>query len=118
MGLEGHIKPIVYTIFNISVGCGIVFANKAVFSVFNFKFVYALTLVHTVVTMVGMWIFAAGGIFEVKRFKAMEVRSWWQPFCQACAQCYAFFGVLGHPSGRVRSLVPAHCTVQALSTML
>ena len=70
-----YIKPVVYTIFNISVGCGIVFANKAVLSVYNFKFVYALTLVHTVVTMFGMWLFAAGKIFEVKRFRAVEVRA-------------------------------------------
>lgn len=73
MSLQAHIKPIVYGIFNVSVGCGIVFANKAVLSVFNFKFVYALTLVHTIVTMIGMWIFAAGGIFEVKHFKALQV---------------------------------------------
>ena len=69
------VKAVVYTLFNISVGCGIVFANKAVFAIYNFKFVYALTLVHTVVTMIGMWLFAAGSIFEVKRFKALEVRA-------------------------------------------
>ena len=53
MALQAHIKPIVYGIFNVGVGCGIVFANKAVLSVFNFKFVYCLTLIHTIVTMVG-----------------------------------------------------------------
>jgi len=73
MSLQAHIKPIVYGVFNVSVGCGIVFANKAVLSVFNFKFVYALTLVHTIVTMIGMWMFAAGGIFEVKHFKGLQV---------------------------------------------
>ncbi len=74
MSLKSNIKPIVYGVFNVAVGCGIVFANKAVLSVFNFKFVYALTLVHTIVTMIGMWMFAAGGIFEIKRFKALQVR--------------------------------------------
>ena len=73
MALQAHIKPIVYGIFNVGVGCGIVFANKAVLSVFNFKFVYCLTLIHTIVTMVGMWMFAAGGIFEIKRFTALQV---------------------------------------------
>lgn len=73
MSLHAHIKPIVYGVFNVGVGCGIVFANKAVLSVFNFKFVYCLTLIHTIVTMVGMWMFAAGGIFEIKRFTALQV---------------------------------------------
>ena len=75
MGVQAHLKPIIYGIFNVSVGCGIVFANKAVLSVFNFKFVYTLTLIHTIVTMVGMWLFAASGIFEVKHFKALQVSS-------------------------------------------
>ena len=73
MSLHAHIKPIVYGTFNVGVGCGIVFANKAVLSIFNFKFVYCLTLIHTIVTMVGMWMFAAGGIFEIKRFTALQV---------------------------------------------
>ena len=73
MSLNVHIKPLVYGTFNVGVGCGIVFANKAVLSIFNFKFVYCLTLIHTVVTMVGMWMFAAGGIFEIKRFTALQV---------------------------------------------
>ena len=73
MSLKSNIKPIVYGVFNVAVGCGIVFANKAVLSVFNFKFVYALTLVHTIVTMIGMWIFAATGIFQIKRFNGLQV---------------------------------------------
>jgi len=73
MSLQAHIKPLVYGTFNVAVGCGIVFANKAVLSIFNFKFVYCLTLIHTIVTMVGMWMFAAGGIFEIKRFTALQV---------------------------------------------
>jgi solute carrier family 35 protein E3 len=73
MGMHLHVKPVVYGVFNVAVGCGIVFANKAVLSVYNFKFVYTLTLVHTVVTMIGMWMFAAAGIFDVKHFKALQV---------------------------------------------
>ena len=91
MSLHAHIKPIVYGVFNVGVGCGIVFANKAVLSVFNFKFVYCLTLIHTIVTMVGMWMFAAGGIFETKRFTALQVGSlpFWLYACTLfpCARC-------------------------------
>ena len=83
MSSQGHIKPIVYGIFNVGVGCGIVFVNKAVLSVFNFKFVYCLTLIHTIVTMVGMWMFAAGGIFEIKRFTALQVCFWHVPLSLA-----------------------------------
>lgn len=111
--MEAHIKPIVYTIFNISVGCGIVFANKAVFSVFNFKFVYALTLVHTVVTMIGMWMFAAGGIFEVKRFKAMEVGGHWRAYPACLSPCHTLFGALGQALNKhaLQCLCTAHrCT--------
>jgi len=36
---------------------GIVFANKAVMTTFGFKFIYALTLIHTLCTLVGMQIF-------------------------------------------------------------
>ena len=36
---------------------------------------YALTFVHSVVTMFGMWIFAATGMFEVKVLEAAQVRT-------------------------------------------
>jgi hypothetical protein len=36
---------------------GIVFANKAVMTTFGFKFIYALTLIHTLCTLIGMQIF-------------------------------------------------------------
>lgn len=36
---------------------GIVFANKAVMSTFGFKFIYALTLIHTLCTLLGMQLF-------------------------------------------------------------
>ena len=45
---------------------GIVFANKAVFSTYQFKFTCALTWVHTLFTLVGMRIFLAAGLFERK----------------------------------------------------
>ena len=52
---------------NVTATCFIVFANKAVFSVFNFQFMYALTLIHSVVTALGMVGFAAVGFFTVKK---------------------------------------------------
>ena len=36
--------------------------------------VYALTFVHSAFTMVGMWLFAAVGMFEVKRLAARQAR--------------------------------------------
>lgn len=45
---------------------GIVFANKAVFQTYGFHFTYALTWIHTVFTLVGMRVFAAGGMFQVR----------------------------------------------------
>jgi hypothetical protein len=44
--------------------CSIVFANKTVFTVLNFRFVYTLTLLHVVTTLLGMRIFAALGFYE------------------------------------------------------
>ncbi len=37
--------------------------------------VYALTFVHSAFTMVGMWLFAAFGMFEVKRLAARQART-------------------------------------------
>ena len=37
---------------------GIVFANKAVMTTFGFTFIYALTLIHTLFTLVGMQVFS------------------------------------------------------------
>lgn len=58
--------PVVYALMNIASATGIVFANKAVFSVFQFHFTYALTFVHTLVTMLGMQGFLQAGLFEEK----------------------------------------------------
>ena len=39
--------------------------------------VYALTFLHSVVTMFGMWTFAAAGMFEVKVLGAWQARALW-----------------------------------------
>ncbi|KAK9842031.1 hypothetical protein WJX81_004974 [Elliptochloris bilobata] len=62
-----------YVMLNMVSATGIVFANKLVLSVLDFHFVYALTFVHSAFTMVGMWLFAAVGMFEVKRLAARQV---------------------------------------------
>ena len=46
--------------------CSIVFANKTVFTVLNFHFVYTLTLLHVLTTLAGMRLFAALGFYEKK----------------------------------------------------
>ena len=52
-GFSGkQLRAVCYIMLNIASGTGIVFANKLVLSVYKFHFVYALTLIHTVVTMV------------------------------------------------------------------
>lgn len=51
--LSGNqMKAVLYILLNIGSGTSIVFANKIVLSVYKFHFVYALTLIHTAVTMV------------------------------------------------------------------
>ncbi|KAL4522613.1 hypothetical protein Ndes2526B_g01039 [Nannochloris sp. 'desiccata'] len=60
------LAPAAYAAMNIASATGIVFANKAVFSVFKFHFTYALTFVHTIFTMIGMQGFLRSGLFEPK----------------------------------------------------
>lgn len=48
----GQVKAILFIFLNMASGTGIVFANKIVMSFYGFHFVYALTFIHTVVTMV------------------------------------------------------------------
>eukprot|EP00884_Botryococcus_braunii_P012748 jgi/Botrbrau1/21474/Bobra.0216s0082.1 len=60
-------KPLGYGLLNIVSASGIVFANKAVMSTFGFHFIYALTLIHTMFTLIGMHLFRQMGIYEVKR---------------------------------------------------
>lgn len=47
--------------------CSIVFANKAVLTIINFRFVYALTLLHVLTTVFGMLVFAWMGLYERKK---------------------------------------------------
>jgi len=47
--------------------CSIVFANKFVFKVLKFQFVYMLTLLHVLTTVMGMRLFAYLGFYKPKR---------------------------------------------------
>ncbi len=67
--------------------------------------VYALTFVHSVVTMFGMWAFAAAGMYEVKQLQALQVsrRPALQPapfgsygFCPRPEQCSTELHALRH----------------------
>ena len=49
------------------------FANKAVMTTFGFKFIYALTLIHTITTLFGMKAFAAFGMFEPKTLPKLSI---------------------------------------------
>ncbi|KAK9844032.1 hypothetical protein WJX81_002459 [Elliptochloris bilobata] len=66
-------KPVVYGLLNIVTASGIVFANKAVMTTFGFKFIYALTLIHTITTLFGMKVFAAFGMFEAKTLPKLSI---------------------------------------------
>ena len=66
------LNAILYALFNISSASAIVFANKAIFSVYQFDFPFTLTFVHTLVTVAGMWAFSAGSLFKVKKLPMME----------------------------------------------
>ena len=68
-------KPIAYGLLNVVSASGIVFANKAVMTTFGFHFIYALTLIHTLATLVGMKVFAYIGMYEKKRLPKMSVAS-------------------------------------------
>ena len=54
---------------------GIVFANKAVMTTFGFHFIYALTLIHTLATLLGMQAFAYFGMFEKKKLPKLSIAS-------------------------------------------
>ena len=51
---SNQLRAVLYILMNIGSGTCIVFANKMVLSVYQFHFVYALTLIHTVTTMVSI----------------------------------------------------------------
>ena len=53
---------------------GVVFANKAVFAKYSFHFTYALTLIHTLTTLLGMWALSSGfGLFKAKPLPVSKV---------------------------------------------
>lgn len=66
-------KPAVYGMLNIAAATGIVFANKAVLSVYGFEFTTALTLLHTLTTVLGMTIFCHLGLFSPKSVPTLQV---------------------------------------------
>lgn len=66
MVVSAAMAPILYGLMNVAAATGIVFANKSVFSIFNFHFTYALTLIHTCTTVVGMQGFLRARMFEPK----------------------------------------------------
>jgi hypothetical protein len=51
---SNQLRAVLYILMNIGSGTCIVFANKMVLSVYQFHFVYALTLIHTATTMVSL----------------------------------------------------------------
>lgn len=93
-----YLAPLMYGAMNIASATGIVFANKtgmvfltcfrslmfsfssprtmhAVFSICNFKFTYALTFIHTLVTMGGMQLFLRFGLFEERNVQKSRLFS-------------------------------------------
>lgn len=66
-------KAILYGLMNIAAASGIVFANKAVFQVFGFKFTTALTWIHTIFTMIGMRAFCKFGMFNHKQISKIRL---------------------------------------------
>jgi solute carrier family 35, member E3 len=53
-------------LLNLTSACGIVFANKAVFSVYGFRFAATLTCIHTVFSLAVAKVFCAMGVFAPK----------------------------------------------------
>ena len=62
-----------YGALNIVSATGIVFANKAVLSVYGFEFATALTLLHTMTTVLGMMLFSQLGLFIPKQVPVVQV---------------------------------------------
>ena len=69
----GHVRPVLYALLNVGSATGIVFANKAVLTTFGFHFIYALTFIHTLTTLVGMRVFCACGIFEHRKLAPLSI---------------------------------------------
>ena len=73
--LSMHYRAVIFLLLNVVSAAAIVFANKAVFTVFEFRFIYALTLIHAITTALGMHAFCAAGMFEYKHIPALQVCS-------------------------------------------
>lgn len=71
--LSPNAKALLYGLMNIVSASGIVFANKAVFQVFGFKFTSALTWVHTICTLLGMRLFCRFGMFQHKSIPKLRL---------------------------------------------
>ncbi|KAK9915489.1 hypothetical protein WJX75_009938 [Coccomyxa subellipsoidea] len=72
-GVSEFYKPVAYGLLNIVTASGIVFANKAVLTTFGFHFIYALTLIHTITTLLGMKVFCYLGMYEAKKLPKMAI---------------------------------------------
>ncbi len=62
-----------YIAFNILAAVCIVFANKMVMSVYNWRYVYALTFLHTSTSWAGMGIFAVFKMYKKKELPKLKV---------------------------------------------
>lgn len=71
MGADLDLRPLTYAAFNTLAAVGITFANKAVFAVFHFNYVYLLTFIHALATVAGMH-GAPGVIFSCVHAQAVE----------------------------------------------
>ena len=64
---------ILYFALNIISGVSIIFANKALFSLCNFKFVSALAMSHAAITSIGLQLFCWCGLFARKRISLRHI---------------------------------------------
>jgi solute carrier family 35 protein E3 len=83
---EGGLIPLQYRIpcylaLNASSSIGIVFTNKMVFQMYDFKYGTLLTFIHFIFTFVGLEICRIMGVFERKPVKIMEVLPLSLSFC-------------------------------------
>lgn len=72
-GGAAWVEPLLYGALNIASASGIVFANKAVFTTYGFKFTSALTWIHTICTLVGMRLFLMAGMFKHKKLPQLQL---------------------------------------------
>lgn len=77
-------------------------ATQAVFSKYSFHFTYTLTLIHTVTTLVGMWLLSAVfGLFAAKPLPLKKVAplaaAFVGEFVQSLAAALAGSRTCGHP---------------------